>query len=108
MKDLMVELAKAKGGNFFYIRQLSNIQEAYLYIYGSLSNVYDVNLNLTIQSNFKIEKVYGMEDMYQASLSNNSKVYSFNTVIIQVIYGKRYAYVVLVDIPPDTPYGTEV
>ena len=106
--NLLLELAKAKGGGFFFIKQLSDVQDAYLYIFGSLSTVYDVNLNLTIQSNFKIEKVYGMEDMYQASLSNNTKVYSFNTVIIQVIYGKRYAYVVLVDIPPDTPYGTEV
>ena len=106
--ELMVELARQKGGSFFYIRQLSDVQDAYLSIYGSLSTVYDVNQNLTIQSNFKIEKVPGMEDMHQASLSNNTGVYSFSTVIIQVVYGKSYAYVVLVDIPPGTPYGTEV
>ena len=36
-EDLMVELAKTKGGSFFYIRQLSDVQDAYLAIYGSLS-----------------------------------------------------------------------
>ena len=31
----------------------------------------------------------------------------FNVKIIQLVYGKKYHFVILVDIPEDTPYGTK-
>ena len=112
--DLMWELAKVKGGSFLYVEKLKAVQDFYFTIYGALSTVCNVNINLTIQSSFTINKIYGMEDMYKASLTNETDndnkliLFSFNTVLIQAVCGKQYAYVVLVDIPKGTPLGTEV
>ena len=106
--DLMNELSRIKDGGYFFIYRLSDVQDAFLKIYGSLSTVLTVNLNLTIQSKFRIEKIYGMEDMYEAELKNNTLLSTFNTKLIHVVYGKRYNYVVLVDIPKNTSIGTEV
>ena len=106
--ELMNKLSLIKDGGYFAIQRLLDVQDAYLKIYGSLSTICSVNVNLTIQSNFKIEKVYGMEDMYEASLKNDTKISTFQTTLIQVIYGKNYYFVVLVNIPENTPFGTEV
>jgi hypothetical protein len=38
---------------------------------------------------------------------NKPILFSFSTVLIQVVSGKKYSYVALVDIPRDTPYGIE-
>ena len=47
--------------------------------------------------------------MYEASLSNiNSHYFTFKTKLIQVVFGKRYEFVALVDVPENTPVGTEV
>ena len=110
---LMNNLARIKDGGYFFINILKNVQDAYLTIYGSLSTIYEVNLHLTIQSRFKIVKIFGMDEMYDASLTNNtiannSFLYTFNTTIIQAVYGARYDYLVLLDIPLITPLGIEV
>ena len=104
--NLMNEISKIRDGSYFYIQRLVDVQDAYVKIYGSLSTVCNVNLELIIESNYQIHKVYGMEDMYEASLKNSNS--TFNTKIIQVIYGKEYVFVVLVDIPENTTIGTEV
>ena len=70
----------------------------------SLSTVCNVNLELIIESNYQKHKVYGMEDMYEASLKNDN--ITFNAKIIQVIYGKEYVFVVFVNIPENTTIGT--
>ena len=110
----MLQLAKIKGGSYLAVNDLYDVQDFYLKIYGSLSTICNTNLNLTIQSNFIINKVYGMEEMYRSSLYNktdtNNKILSslFSTVLIQIVYGKQYSFVVLVDIPKDIPIGTEI
>ena len=103
---LMSDISKIRDGSYFYIQKLLDVQDAYVKIYGSLSTVNKVNLELIINSNYQIQKVYGIEDMYEASLTNNNS--TFNTKIIQVVYGKTYAFVVLVNIPKDIKKGTEV
>ena len=110
--DTMKELAKIKGGSFIFVNE-TNIEVSYLEFYASLSTICQVNFNLTIQSEFKLVKVYGMEEMYKASLYNKTIdnkpiLFLFSTVLIHAVYGKIYAYVVLVDIPKDTPLRTEV
>ena len=110
----MIELARVKGGSYLAVNDISNVQDFYLKMYGSLSTICNVNLNLTIQSNFAIKKVFGREEMYSSLLyyktDTNNKIISsfFNTLFIQVVYGKYYSIVVLVDIPQDNPIGTEV
>ena len=104
----LTKIALMGDGSFFNIAQLSDIGDAFLKIYGSLSTVMNINIQLTIQSNYNIVKVYGIEDMYEANLVNDTIPSSFNVKISQVIYGKKYDFVLLVDIPESTLIGTEV
>ena len=102
--ELMNNIALIKDGNYFNIDKLSDVNDAFLKIYGSLSTVSNVNVQLKIQSNFKIIKVYGIEDMHEANMTSDT----FNVKLIQVVYGRKYNFVLLVDIPKNTPNGTEV
>ena len=105
--QLMYKISLIRDGGYFFIRYLSSVQDALLEIYGSLSTVYKLNAELTIQTNFRINKVYGMEDMYQASLTTKPP-YTFKVKLIHFIYGKTYSFVSLVNIPENTLFGTEV
>ena len=62
---LMSDISKIRDGSYFYIQKLLDVQDAYVKIYGSLSTVNKVNLELIINSNYQIQKVYGIEDMYE-------------------------------------------
>ena len=105
---LLSKIARIRDSGFFPISQLIDVQETYLKIYGSLSTVCYINTHLIIESNFKIENVYGMDEMYNTTFNNKTAPYSFSTTLIQIIYGKIYGYIVLVDIPENTPIGTNV
>ena len=105
--NLMNSIALIKDGSYFNIDKLSDVNDAFLKIYGSLSTVSNVNVQLKIQSNFNITKVYGIEDMYDANITSGTQS-SFNVKLIQVIYGRKYDFTLLVDVPKNTPYGTEV
>ena len=71
-------------------------------------SIFAVKVYLTIQSNFTIANVSGMEDFYNTTLNNSIKPNIFTTTLLQVISGKTTSYVVFVDVPLNTPYGTEV
>ena len=105
--ELMKNLSLIRNGNYYFIEKLIDLQDAYLNIFGALSTVKEVNAKLTIQSNYTINKVYGMEDMYETTLSRNSP-YTFQSTIIHFIYGKTYSFVALVNIPDNVSFGTEV
>jgi len=104
---LMKKIAAVRDGGYFFIQKLTDVNEAFLQIYGSLSSNYAINVNIQVQSNFQIKKVFGMDEMYNASLTS-TKPYTFNVDLIHYKYGKTYSIVSLVDIPDNTPYGTEV
>ena len=104
---LMKKIAAIRDGGYFFIQKLTDVNEAFLQIYGSLSSNYAINVNVQVQSNFQIKKVFGMDEMYNASLTS-TKPYTFNVDLIHYKYGKTYSIVSLVDIPDNTPYGTEV
>ena len=78
----MVNLANIKEGGYFAIEKLADVNDAYLKIYGALSTVCMVNIQLIVQSNFFISKIYGIEDMTNANLKNiSSHYFTFNTKI---------------------------
>ena len=106
--ELMYKLSLIRDGGYFYISKLIAVQDAFVKIYGSLSTVCNINLQLKLESNFPIQKVYGMEDMYEANLTNTTIDNSFRVKIIQAIYGKSYYYVLLLNVPNNTKIGTEV
>ena len=101
----MYKISLIRDGGYFYIRQLVLVQDAYLEIYGSLSTTCKTNVELTVQSNYPIEKLYGIEDMYEASLIDKK---TFKVKLIHFIYGKKYNYVALVNVPENTKIGTEI
>ena len=105
--NLMASISKVRDGSYVFIKEFTEIKQAFVQIYGTLSTVMENRLQLQAQSNFRIEKIYGMEDMYQSTLTK-TKPYTFNVDLLQVVGGKTYSFVALVDIPKDTPYGTEV
>ena len=50
----MYKLSLIRDGGYFFIRYLSMVKDAILEIYGSLSTCYQVNVGITISSNFEI------------------------------------------------------
>ena len=106
--NLMSKISLIRDGGYFFIRYLSQeVNSAILEIYGSLSTNCQVDVGLSLTSNYKINKVMGMEDMYESTLISD-KPSSFSTKIIHFVYGKSYDFIVLVDIPEDTPKGEVV
>ena len=109
---LMKDIALIKPGSYCFIHNLKNVNDYYLLIYGALSTIIDVNAQIKVQSEYNIVDVYGIQDMYKANLINSTStsrtLSTFETTLIQVIYGKRYEFVLLVDVPKKTPIGTEV
>lgn len=101
----MYKISLIRDGGYFYIRKLLLVQDAFLEIYGSLSTTCKTNVELTVLSNFPIEKIYGLEDMYEASLIDKK---TFKVKLIHLIYGKKYNYVALVNVPENTKLGTEI
>ena len=106
--NLMSKISLIRDGGYFFIRYLSQeVNSAILEIYGSLSTNCQVDVGLSLTSNYTINKVMGMEDMYERTLISD-KPSSFSTKIIHFVYGKSYDFIVLVDIPEDTPKGEVV
>ena len=87
---LMNDIALIKPGTYFYIEILKQVEEAYGTIYGTLSTVSDVNVQLKALSKFNIVKVYGLEDLYIADLINGTSTLLsyFETTIIHNIWKK--------------------
>ena len=104
---MLKEISLIKDGSYFHIKQLTDVNIAYIKIYGYLSTVMDVNVQLKMESKFDIVKVYGIEDMYKANIENET-LSSFKVTLIQVGYGRKYEFVLLVDVPRETPINTEV
>ena len=104
--ELLNKIALIREGGYFNIRKLFMVKDYFLEIYGSLSTVYKVNVNLKVQSNFEIQKVYGIEDMNQASLTDFGT--NFSTILLHLVYGKNYQFVILLNITENIQVGDKV
>ena len=105
--NLMSSISKVRDGSYFFLKEYTEVKAAFIQIYGTLSTIRENNLQLKAQSKFRIDSILGMDDMYQSSLTKTAP-YTFNVNLLQVVGGKTYSFVAMVDIPEDTPYGTEV
>ena len=105
--NIMTKISMIRDGSYFFVKEFKQIKKYFIQIYGCLSTIVETKLQLKVQSNFRIVEVAGSDDMYQSSLTT-VKPYTFITNILQVVGGKTYSFVTYVDIPEDTPYGTEV
>ena len=99
---LMNKISLIRDGAYFFIRYLSMVKDAILEIYGSLSTNFEVNVVINTISTYKINKVYGSEDMYQSKITSTPP-YGFSTTIIHFVYGKKYDFILLVEIPDNVP-----
>ena len=104
--ELLNKIALIREGGYFNIRKLFMVKDYFLEIYGSLSTVYKVNVNIKVQSNFEIQKVYGIEDMNQASLTDFGT--NFSIILLHLVYGKIYQFVILLNITENIKVGDKV
>jgi hypothetical protein len=72
----MKKIASVRDGGYFFIQKLTDVNEAFLQIYGSLSSNFAINVNVQVQSNFRIEKVFGIEEKFNASLKIQNLIHS--------------------------------
>ena len=101
--ELMDKLSKVRDGGYYNIRELPMVQEALSKIYGLLSTTFKVNVEIEINSEFPIKKLYGIEDFYNAVPSTiEESIKQFKTTIIHFKHGKKYHFVLLLDIPSET------
>ena len=56
--DLMSKISLIREGGYFNIRKLFMVKDFFLEIYGSLSTINKVNVNLNVKSKFEIQNVY--------------------------------------------------
>ena len=98
-------------GGYYLIIEESMIPEAFSHLYGALSTVSYVNIELLILSNYKIKELVGLGEM-----NFERKIYyddedddkNYRIKLNQIISGKRYTFNLLVDIPQNIPFGSEV
>ena len=67
--NLMNNIALTKGGNYFNIDKLTDVNDTFIKIYGLLSTVSNTNAQLKIQSKYNIIKVYRIEIMNDANIT---------------------------------------
>ena len=103
---LMNEISKIKDGGYFFIRQLSMVQESFVEIYGSLSTVKNINVELVISSPFEIKEYNGVED--NVSPVKEGTNYTLHIKLTHFVYGKHYNYMILLDIPENIEKKTMV
>lgn len=101
-------LPQFKDGGYYIIKEESVIPDISKQIYGALSSIIYVNIELEIKTNYEIKHVFGIENMYEASLTSNNNTSTFRNKIIQFISGKKYTFNFLLDIPQNISLGTEV
>ena len=107
--ELMNELSKVRDGGYYNIRELAMVRKALSQIYGLLSTTYKTNVEIEINSDYPITKIYGIEDFYNGVPSKiNESINNFKTTIIHFKHGKKYHFVLLLDIPKDIKDGTKI
>ena len=98
-------------GGYYLIKEESMIPEAFSQLYGALSTVNYVNIELLILSNYYIKEIVGLKEM-----NSERKIYyddddndkNYRIKLNQIISGKRYTFNILVYIPQNIPLGSEV
>lgn len=98
---LLHMLSFIKDGGFFFIPEIHTIKDVISKLYNSLSNVESVNIKLSIESNFYIRVIYGIDGV---DLYDNS----FNYEIIHFLYNTTYTLIIFLYIPEDINIGDVV
>ena len=95
---LMSKLALIRDGSFFTIEDINKIQDYFVNALGGcMSTIYnEVKINVKMLKNdFKLNKIFGQDKLYQLELKNND--FSFD--IMQLISGKEYTYTFEIELP---------
>ena len=95
---LMSKLALIRDGSFFTIEDINKIQDYFVNALGGcMSTIYnEVKINVKMLKNdFKLNKIFGQDKLYQLELKNND----FSFSIMQLISGKEYTYTFEIELP---------
>ena len=95
---LMSKLALIRDGSFFTIEDINKIQDYFVNALGGcMSTIYnEVKINVKMLKNdFKLNKIFGQDKLYQLELKNND----FSFGIMQLISGKEYTYTFEIELP---------
>ena len=94
---IMNTLATIRDGSFYFVQEYKKIAEYFINVLGACVSMISEKAKLEINSKYKINKIYGLEDLYRYSLKEKY----FETELLQLIAGKEYTYVMEVEIPDD-------
>ena len=78
---LMKKIAAIRDGGYFFIEKLTDVYDAFLHIYGSLSTNYEVNINLELH---KIKQ----KNKENPQLNNESIKHMLKTINKYMNYSK--------------------
>ena len=95
---LMSKLALIRDGSFFTIEDINKIQDYFVNALGGcMSTIYnEVKINVKMLKNdFKFNKIFGQDKLYQFELKDNN----FSFSIMQLISGKEYTYTFEIELP---------
>ena len=95
---LMSKLALIRDGSFFTIEDINKIQDYFVNALGGcMSTIYnEVKINVKMLKNdFKLNKIFGQDKLYQLELKNND----FSFSIMQLISGKEYTFTFEIELP---------
>ena len=94
----MYDLSKLRDGGYFFIERVDLLDVFLLEIYGVLSTIFKVNVQLEINSQYKIRKIYAMEDFYNISPNKASELNNyFSREIMHLKNGKQYDFIILIN-----------
>lgn len=102
--NLMNKLAISRDGAFYYVENISKVNEYFVNVLGGIMSVVSKNVKVEINTKYKLVKCFGISSLYTHQINSNS----FKTEILQFISGKDYTYVCELEIPSDVQYGTEI
>ena len=94
---IMNTLATIRDGSFYFVQEYKKVAEYFINVLGACVSMISDKAKMSIKTKYKINKIYGLEDLYKYLLQD----YYFETELLQVIAGKEYTYVFEIEIPDD-------
>ena len=94
---IMNTLATIRDGSFYFVQEYKKVAEYFINVLGACVSMISDKAKMSIKTKYKINKIYGLEDLYKYLLQD----YYFETELLQVIAGKEYTYVFEMEIPDD-------
>ena len=103
----LAEFADKRDGAFYSINDtdLGKVKDYVLNVIGAMRTTSYNFVNMKIESNYNIEKIYGLNHLSNCNIKDKKNI---NNQIYQFITGKEYTYVLEVSLSPDIKVGDKI